>query len=679
MMIAMQSGTKSDGRGVSSVPGTPQGTRRAMNMTVVPGTSNYINNNVCDNSRGGSLERRFQQQQQQQYPSELCGAWSDTEYGRLLGSPMSSRRNPGGNGHQRDPVFGSRSLPKGASSSLNYGLMMDRIQQKRRPQTNQQQHQRTTTDGSVSDSNAYASFMQPATTYANSQNQHQIGDSLWNQEEVATNLSSATNEFMGSNESLNSVSSSIQQARANSLTKARLMMHQRSIANGVSPSSPRNRQNQVGTAGLGSEHSFSSNATSSRMTNDETDYYGIVPFRAMASNNTESIGIARFKSHPTSPPKGHAADSIETAAAKEKQTDDDIKKLRKELLDEHEKVQNLTSQLTTNAHVVAAFEQSLANMTSRLQQLTATAEKKDVELTDLRRTIELLRQSGKEVGLIGGNKNRQTMKSNDSLASNSGDESGAAKGSNKGIPKRSGWLRNSFNKAFSRSGSKTSKNGSMSDYEDGSIVQRMYNNDHGRHPQQPPVGEARCASATSGCVTDQLHFDNVALQQHQQHPPPKVIPVPNIVDPNLVSELKRQLMEKDSLLTETRLEALSSAHQLESLRETVTKMRSELITLKTDNEKLHQTIVHNQSVNSSQTSLEQHNDETCDINVGRSEADADEDDKRRCSEALSEVESVLSGPSSLDLSGSTDPTNKDGGKLVTVSVWQNDEQEIRLG
>ena len=31
---------------------------------------------------------------------------------------------------------------------------------------------------------------------------------------------------------------------------------------------------------------------------------------------------------------------------------------------------NLTSQLATNAHVVSAFEQSLANMTSRLHQVS---------------------------------------------------------------------------------------------------------------------------------------------------------------------------------------------------------------------------------------------------------------------------------------------------------------------
>ena len=36
---------------------------------------------------------------------------------------------------KRDAMFGSRSLPKG-TSSLNYGLMLDRIQQKRQNRTN---------------------------------------------------------------------------------------------------------------------------------------------------------------------------------------------------------------------------------------------------------------------------------------------------------------------------------------------------------------------------------------------------------------------------------------------------------------------------------------------------------------------------------------------------------------
>jgi regulator of replication initiation timing len=41
-----------------------------------------------------------------------------------------------------------------------------------------------------------------------------------------------------------------------------------------------------------------------------------------------------------------------------------------------------------------------------------------------------------------------------------------------------------------------------------------------------------------------------------------------------------------------RLEALSSTHQLESMRETVSRMRNELMTLKLENEKLQAIVVH---------------------------------------------------------------------------------------
>lgn len=51
------------------------------------------------------------------------------------------------------------------------------------------------------------------------------------------------------------------------------------------------------------------------------------------------------------------------------------------------------------AHVVAAFEQSLTNMTQRLQLLSATADRKDGELTEMRQTIELLRKQSIQAGL----------------------------------------------------------------------------------------------------------------------------------------------------------------------------------------------------------------------------------------------------------------------------------------
>jgi hypothetical protein len=43
--------------------------------------------------------------------------------------------------------------------------------------------------------------------------------------------------------------------------------------------------------------------------------------------------------------------------------------------------------------------------------------------------------------------------------------------------------------------------------------------------------------------------------------------------PDTVKDLKKQLREKDMVLTDIRLEALSSAHQLEGLKETVNRMR----------------------------------------------------------------------------------------------------------
>lgn len=49
--------------------------------------------------------------------------------------------------------------------------------------------------------------------------------------------------------------------------------------------------------------------------------------------------------------------------------------------------------------MVSAFEQSLSNMTARLQQLTATTEKKDGEILDMRQTIELLRKQSIQAGL----------------------------------------------------------------------------------------------------------------------------------------------------------------------------------------------------------------------------------------------------------------------------------------
>lgn len=53
-----------------------------------------------------------------------------------------------------------------------------------------------------------------------------------------------------------------------------------------------------------------------------------------------------------------------------------------------------------------------------------------------------------------------------------------------------------------------------------------------------------------------------------------------LTTPETLQDLKKQLREKDMILTDIRLEALSSAHQLEALKETVSKMRVSLLLIK---------------------------------------------------------------------------------------------------
>lgn len=70
----------------------------------------------------------------------------------------------------------------------------------------------------------------------------------------------------------------------------------------------------------------------------------------------------------------------------------------------------------------------------------------------------------------------------------------------------------------------------------------------------------------------------------------------------IVEDLKKQLREKDLVLTDIRLEALSSASQLESLKDTVSKMRQEMMNLKHNNERL-QKMVTSKSLAGSEVSL----------------------------------------------------------------------------
>ncbi|KAA8591022.1 hypothetical protein FQN60_001965, partial [Etheostoma spectabile] len=86
--------------------------------------------------------------------------------------------------------------------------------------------------------------------------------------------------------------------------------------------------------------------------------------------------------------------------AEERIQGEQIRKLRRELESSQEKVSNLTTQLTANANLVAAFEQSLQLMTTRLQSLSISQEQKDTELVELRETIEALKARNDEAQAV---------------------------------------------------------------------------------------------------------------------------------------------------------------------------------------------------------------------------------------------------------------------------------------
>ncbi|XP_033236795.1 protein sickie isoform X1 [Drosophila pseudoobscura] len=341
-------------------------------------------------------------------------------------------------------------------------------------------------------------------------------------------------------------------------------------------------------------------------------------------------------------------------SAEERQAHE-IRRLKRELQDARDQVLSLSSQLSTNAHVVTAFEQSLTNMTNRLQQLTATSERKDGELTDMRQTIELLRKQSIQAGLTTAHMQSMGQNQNHQLQSQPGDQkpppgpggsrsasnvngNGTGNGNGNGIPiglgmvrqhstdsmcslnsissgcsaaqdknkanKKKGWLRSSFTKAFSRNAkiSKTSRH----------VGHHHHHNHHGQEHSSgktplpnghgEPLGLAALATQPAP-----------PLPNSKQGSPAKTLtlidnakPIDAIdqEDQQVVEDLKKQLREKDLVLTDIRLEALSSASQLESLKDMMNKMRSEMMSLKQNNERL-QKLVTTRSLAGSEVSLGQ--------------------------------------------------------------------------
>ncbi|XP_047186929.1 neuron navigator 1-like isoform X7 [Scophthalmus maximus] len=271
------------------------------------------------------------------------------------------------------------------------------------------------------------------------------------------------------------------------------------------------------------------------------------------------------------------------SSAEERIQGEQIRKLRRELESSQEKVSNLTTQLSANANLVAAFEQSLALMTTRLQSLSISHEQKqDSELMDLRETIESLKTRNEEAQAViqGALNNPDNMKdmqirrqnSCESISSlnslTSMSSVGSLKDQDAKKKKKKSWLRSSFNKAFSiKKGSKT-----YSDIEE--IV--TPDSSAPNSPKMPHEGGDSGENQPSSLKTSASATSFVIMETTEEGENGEAA----------VSDLRSELWVKERELTDIRLEALNSAHQLEQLRDAMNSMQSTVENLKAENDHL---------------------------------------------------------------------------------------------
>ncbi|XP_043963920.1 neuron navigator 3 isoform X14 [Gambusia affinis] len=289
-----------------------------------------------------------------------------------------------------------------------------------------------------------------------------------------------------------------------------------------------------------------------------------------------------------------------------------IRKLRRELDASQEKVATLTSQLSANAHLVAAFEKSLSNMTCRLQSLTMTAEQKESELAELRETIEMLKtqntdaQTAIQVALNGPDHLHKDLRirrqhSSESMSSINSAASHASMGSlgkdaEDKKKKKKSWvadsipaqLRSSFKQAFSKKKSKSqSAHDEMEEMTDSvpSSPKLQHDNRQGSiatlRSSPSTTDKCICDSKSSPIWTPKKKHNGHVVYKHRSR-----LCECTEAEAEIILQLKNELREKELKLTDIRLEALSSAHHLDQIREAMNRMQNEIETLKAENDRL---------------------------------------------------------------------------------------------
>uniref|UniRef100_A0A3B3ZFE9 Neuron navigator 1 n=1 Tax=Periophthalmus magnuspinnatus TaxID=409849 RepID=A0A3B3ZFE9_9GOBI len=254
-----------------------------------------------------------------------------------------------------------------------------------------------------------------------------------------------------------------------------------------------------------------------------------------------------------------------------------IRMLRRELESSQEKVSNLTTQLTANVRILCPLRKNRLHLSGIF---CCFHFEQDTELMELRETIESLKAKNDEAQAViqGALNNPDNMKdlrirrqnSCESISSlnslTSMSSLGSLKDQDAKKKKKKSWLRSSFNKAFSiKKGTKT-----YSDIEEIVTPDSSAPNSPKMLHESMEGGETAPLSLTTSVSTTSCAAEEGEEEEEEER---------------MVSDLRSELWDKERELTDIRLEALNSAHQLEQLREAMNNMQV-LENLKAENDHL---------------------------------------------------------------------------------------------
>ncbi|TMS32219.1 hypothetical protein L596_000091 [Steinernema carpocapsae] len=310
-----------------------------------------------------------------------------------------------------------------------------------------------------------------------------------------------------------------------------------------------------------------------------------------------------------SPPGSHESHGSQLSLAssagsayvghREEKYEAEIRKLNKEMESYRTTISKLTAKHDGYNHLIQIFDSKLQQMVRHVESLQMKSQLKQAEVENLRSQIDHLHSLSINAGInipplsssasihsqsnadgAGELLRHQSMESvasqrssmSSSSKSSKTDKSSLNSFGNKG---KKSWtasmdsqIRSSFSRAFSKT-KKPGKNGSVSDVE-----------------QSPLHQQTNGLKPITGSTTRLDEFDQVQ-----------------------VDELKRQLEDKDSALTDVRLDALDKAREVDVLKETIARLRNENKMLKQSYVMLEMKVRNDCSRASSQQSLGALNDE----------------------------------------------------------------------